>query len=96
MILEKTYTLALDCAVKNISLALIQGGKIISSYNEIPDQPQSAVLMKIFDDVLKKAKVVLSQIDSVLYCHGPGSFTSLRVGLATLKGLFLRQQIHYF
>lgn len=34
------------------------------------------------------AKLDLSAIDTVLFCHGPGSFTSLRVGHATLTGLF--------
>lgn len=89
-------SLALDCAAKNITLALIENDHIICSFDDIPDQPQSQSLLPIIRDSLDKAGWELSQIQRVYFCKGPGSFTSLRVGLSTLKGLFLGSDISYF
>lgn len=97
------FTLALDCSAKNITLAVIEDDKILSSFNDNPPEPQSAlggaksaVLLGVIDDILRASGVDVSKIKNVLFCHGPGSFTSLRVGLATLKGLFHGSPISYF
>ena len=89
-------TFALDCSVKSITIAIIKDGQILSSYNDIPQTSQSEELMKIIDNVLKEAKLQFTDIKQVLFCNGPGSFTSLRVGLATVKGLFWEAGVDFY
>ena len=52
----------------------------------------SEQLMPHIADMLDKASVKKSQIDGVAVAVGPGSFTGLRIGLATGKGLSVRLQ----
>ena len=48
---------------------------------------RSEKLIILVDDVLKKAKLKISDIDAVAVTTGPGSYSGLRGGLATAKGL---------
>jgi len=89
MTVFSSSTLALDCSVKNITVCIIKDNEILTSFNEEEmSESQSKVLLPIIDQVVKDSSVKLADIEHVVFCHGPGSFTSLRVGLATLKGLF--------
>lgn len=87
---------ALDCSQSGLCLALLRGGELLASYCEAPCAPQSSLLLKKIDDVFKSAGLTTDDVDRVLFSHGPGSFTSLRVGHATLAGLFSAgRQIHW-
>ena len=79
--------LALDTSVKNISLAIIKDQQILASSNQIPQVSQSSELLSVIEFTFKQAQTELKQISKILFCHGPGSFTSLRIGMATIKGL---------
>lgn len=88
--------MALDCAVKNVTVCVISQGKIVAASHENECRElQSTVLLKAIDQVLVEGGVKPADIENVLYAYGPGSFTSLRVGLATLKGLFT-SSTHFF
>ncbi|MBU0504760.1 MAG: tRNA (adenosine(37)-N6)-threonylcarbamoyltransferase complex dimerization subunit type 1 TsaB [bacterium] len=89
----KKLTFCLDCSVKKLTLALIEDNTIIGSYNDIPQTTQSEALISKVDIILKQSHKSIQDISDVLFCHGPGSFTSLRIGLATLKGLFWNANI---
>lgn len=52
-----------------------------------PEVSQSASLLADIDDSLKEAGVTLSDVDLFACASGPGSFTGLRIGIATLKAL---------
>ena len=47
----------------------------------------SEMLMPMIDSVLKSAGICLNDIDLFAAAHGPGSFTGIRIGIATVKGL---------
>jgi tRNA threonylcarbamoyladenosine biosynthesis protein TsaB len=47
----------------------------------------SEKLLTLIEDVCKEQKITLAQIDSVAVSIGPGSFTGLRIGLSTAKGI---------
>jgi tRNA threonylcarbamoyl adenosine modification protein YeaZ len=85
----KNLILALDCSLQSLTLALFTGDALIAEVVEPPLPQQSSLLLKKIDELLKKSNHALSEITDVLYAYGPGSFTSLRIGLATLQGLFL-------
>ncbi len=88
-------TLALDCSDKNTTVALISENKIVDFIHEEPCNP-SGHLAKFVDELLKRQNKSAADIQNLLFCRGPGSFTSLRVGLAFLKGLFWGQKVKYF
>lgn len=81
-------TLALDCSQKNITLALFDDDRDLCFLDQNSDNKQSQMLLPLFDQALKQAGVQISDIKQVLFAIGPGSFTSLRIGLAFLKGVF--------
>ncbi len=81
--------LAIDTSTKFLSLALADGEKIISSFHRDLEQQHCARLIPLIDELLKKSKTRLKEIDFFAISEGPGSFTGLRIGAATVKGLAL-------
>ena len=79
--------LSIDTSTKNFSLAVSDGSKILVSSTLKLDKILSESIIPAIDQSLKKAKVPLAKIDGFAVGLGPGSFTSLRVGLATVKAL---------
>ena len=79
--------LAIDTSTKNLSLAVSKGAEILKYRNRKLQRPLSSSIMPGIRDILKAAGVRLKQLDGFVVGLGPGSFTSLRVGLSTGKGL---------
>lgn len=81
--------LALDCALRATTVALLRDGKIIAQkFQKNEDGQKSRNLLLLITMLLDEAGVGLSDIGRIVYSNGPGGFTSLRIGLATLQGLF--------
>jgi len=81
--------LAIDTSSKYLSLAIAEGEKAISSFHRAMEQRQCERLMPEIDNILRKAKLKLKDIDCIAFSKGPGALTSLRIGAATVKGLAL-------
>ncbi len=79
--------LALDTSSKHFSLAVAKDGKTLCYRSVVLKKVLSDSIMPAIQGILKKAGLTLAQIDGFAVGLGPGSFTSLRVGLATVKGL---------
>ena len=79
--------LALESSTKHFSLAVAQDAKILSTKNVFLKKVLSDSIVPDINRVLTKARIKLDQLDGFVVGLGPGSFTSLRVGLATIKGL---------
>ena len=79
--------LAIDTSTKNLSLAVSRDADILKYRTRKLKGPLSSSIMPGIRDILKAAGVTLEQLDGFVIGLGPGSFTSLRVGLATVKGL---------
>lgn len=84
--------LLLDTSVNNFSLALAQDNVIITTRNFQLGRELSDKIVPTIDKVLKSKKWKLSDIDGFAIGVGPGSFTSLRVGLSVIKGFVFNQQ----
>ena len=76
--------LAFDTTIKNAIIFLIQG-KQSKTITLDSDEKQSEHLMLKIDKFLKDNNVELSEIDAFGVVVGPGSFTGIRVGIATVK-----------
>ena len=79
--------LALDTTTRQGSCALARGSAVIAE--QLGDQaiPQSAQVPGELMRLLERAGVELAEIDLYAVATGPGSFTSLRIGIATMQGL---------
>lgn len=86
---EGLLTLGVDTSTEKRSVALLRGGRLLSASTSELREGGSAGLLTDVDRVLKSASVALKDVGLFAAAVGPGSFTGLRSGLATVKGLAL-------
>lgn len=79
--------LGIDTSTMTGSIGLIDEDRPIAQYSLRIDVTHSERLMEAIDLVLQGARIALEEIDSFAVSVGPGSFTGLRIGLGTIKGL---------
>lgn len=79
--------LAFESSAKPASAALVKDGQLLSQYMQCSALTHSRTLLPMAEDMLKNAKLRLSDVDLIAVAHGPGSFTGIRIGVATVKGL---------
>ncbi len=87
MAAELAMILAIDSSTMNGSLALGKEGKLVCEINFQVPGSYSSILMPLIDELLKAYQVRLTDLKALAVALGPGSFTALRIGLATIKGL---------
>ena len=83
--------LALDSTAIVASVALCRDDKPIASFTVKNGNTHSETLLPMVEAVLKSAGVSPSDIDLFACSVGPGSFTGVRIGTATIKGLAFGQ-----
>lgn len=81
--------LALDSSGLVASVALLTEEKIIGEYTINHKQTHSQTLLPMLSNLVEQLGVELKEIDFIAISEGPGSFTGLRIGAATAKGLGL-------
>lgn len=81
--------LAIDTSGTNCSIAIIDNDKIISEFNLNTGTTHSQNLVPMLEQIQKFTNIELKDIDIIACCTGPGSFTGIRIGIATVKGLAL-------
>jgi len=81
------YSLAIETATDICSVAISLDGNILAESTVFASRKHSELLAIIIRQVLENHHVSPNQIDEVLISIGPGSFTGLRIGLSTAKGL---------
>lgn len=79
--------LAVDTATKSCSVALTEDDAVLAETTTHSGQTHSRHLLNIVDAVIARAGLTLNQIDGFAVSIGPGSFTGLRIGISTVKGL---------
>ncbi|MFA6378296.1 MAG: tRNA (adenosine(37)-N6)-threonylcarbamoyltransferase complex dimerization subunit type 1 TsaB [Candidatus Omnitrophota bacterium] len=84
--------LAMDTSTKHFSLAVLKNNKLCETQELALDKVLSDSMIPSIDGILRKAKVAFTALDGFAVGLGPGSFTSLRVGLSTIKGFCLATQ----
>ena len=77
--------LAIETATRAGSVALAQGKEILGSQRGDASASHSTNLIETVEKTLEAAGVKLSEVDVFAAAVGPGSFTGLRIGLATIK-----------
>ncbi len=79
--------LALDTSATPVSCALLKDGKVLASSYSHTGQTHSQTLLPMVEQMLKMANMPASALDAVAVNAGPGSFTGVRIGVATVKGI---------
>lgn len=79
--------LYLDTSSKYLSLAVAEDEKVLCRMHRLLDRKHSLQLVPLIDAILKKTKLPLKELDGFCVGRGPGSFTGLRIGITTIKGL---------
>lgn len=78
--------LALDTSGPNCSVAIIDDNKILADFTINNGITHSQNLVPMIEQAQKFSNINLSDIDAFACSIGPGSFTGLRIGIATVKG----------
>lgn len=81
--------LALDSSGLVASVALVSEEQLIGEYTINYKKTHSQTLLPMLDVMLSQLDMKVSEIDAIAISGGPGSFTGLRIGAATAKGLGL-------
>ncbi|MDO6764147.1 tRNA (adenosine(37)-N6)-threonylcarbamoyltransferase complex dimerization subunit type 1 TsaB [Agarivorans sp. 1_MG-2023] len=78
--------LALDTSTENCSVALHWQGEVLSKQEYSP-RDHTLKILPFVEQILAEAGVSLKQLDAIAFGRGPGSFTGVRIGVATAQGL---------
>jgi tRNA threonylcarbamoyladenosine biosynthesis protein TsaB len=78
---------AVDAATQPASVAVLRGQQVVETTTAEPDVRTDAWLSPAIDDCLSAAELEFGEIDGFAVTIGPGTFTGIRVGLATCLGL---------
>jgi tRNA threonylcarbamoyladenosine biosynthesis protein TsaB len=84
---EAPLLLAIDSATARASAALLRGDAVLAHCEGPVGRHHSETLLPRLDGLLRDQGAVLADVDAFAVSIGPGAFTSLRIGLATVKGL---------
>lgn len=80
--------LCLETTTTNCSVALAQDGKVIALKEDMSNgYSHGELLHRYIAEVLKQGKFQLNDLDAIAVSKGPGSYTGLRIGVSSAKGL---------
>jgi len=79
--------LSLDTSIRGCSVAVHADSVLLASYDLYTDRSSSAMLTTLMKSAVEHAGYKLSDLDAIAVAKGPGSYTGLRVGVSTAKGL---------
>ena len=82
-------TLAVECATKSIGLALLNGENVCAEAYLDLGRHHTEILLPALDQLFLLARHAPEEVDLLSCTVGPGSFTGLRIGVSTVKGLAL-------
>ena len=79
--------LSFESSAKAASAAVTQDGKLLARTTQISGLTHSATLLPMAEDLLKNLGMSMDMVDAFAVAKGPGSFTGIRIGISTVKGL---------
>jgi tRNA threonylcarbamoyladenosine biosynthesis protein TsaB len=79
--------LNIETATKVCSVAIGEGGKVIAEAEMRGQQSHAGNLTLLIEQCLKVIGRTMQDLDAIAVSHGPGSYTGLRIGLSTAKGI---------
>ncbi|HHZ65023.1 MAG TPA: tRNA (adenosine(37)-N6)-threonylcarbamoyltransferase complex dimerization subunit type 1 TsaB [Flavobacteriales bacterium] len=79
--------ISLETATQMCSVALAKDGEVLAVKESSEDKSHSSQITVFIEEVLAKAGAAMKDVEGVAVSEGPGSYTGLRIGVSTAKGL---------
>lgn len=79
--------LCVDTSSFICSISIFENLSLISSNSSEVEKSHSKLIIQLIDQSLKDAKIKINELDAFAVSMGPGSYTGLRIGVSTIKGL---------
>lgn len=79
--------LAIDTSTMMSSITIMEDNRIIGDFSISQQETHSEMLVPLVKRMLQDLKINLSEIDVYAVAKGPGSFTGLRIGVASIKAM---------
>ena len=79
--------LNLETATRICSVGLASGGKVLALRESNEEKSHASRLTVFIEEILKEQGVNISDLDAIAVSKGPGSYTGLRIGVSTAKGI---------
>ena len=79
--------LSIDSSSKVATVAILKDDLLLGEYILNDKREHSVILLPMINNLLKECNLDVDDIDGYVVSKGPGSFTGLRIGMATIKGL---------
>lgn len=86
--------LALETATRRGSWALAEAGEVVAAGEGLDDRSHAERLPRVLTDLVDSRGLSLADVDAFAVATGPGSFTGLRIGIATMQGLAMASAKH--
>lgn len=85
--------LAVESATGAAEVAVLEDGRVRGEAAAAPGRPHAAALLSVVERALAGARCRLEEVEAFALSIGPGSFTGLRIGLATVKAFALGTEL---
>lgn len=79
--------LGIDSSGMVAGVAIVQDDILVAEYSVNHKKTHSQTLLPMLDEIVKMTELNMEELDAIAVSAGPGSFTGLRIGAATAKGL---------
>lgn len=84
---NKSMILCLETSTAVCSVALVDKGNVIALRESLDGQNHAEKITIFIDEVMKEANISYNELEAIAVSKGPGSYTGLRIGVSTAKGL---------
>ncbi len=85
--------LGIDSSGMVASAALVEDGVTVAEYSVNYKKTHSETLLPMVNEILTMTQTTMETVDAIAVAAGPGSFTGLRIGAATVKGLAMAAEV---
>lgn len=85
--------LGVDSSATAASAAVVKNGILVSEVFSQTGLTHSQTLLPMIDNCIKMAGITVDDVDLISVANGPGSFTGIRIGIATVKGIAFTNNI---
>lgn len=81
--------LAIESSAVTASVAIVDEDSVLANYTINHKKTHSQTLLPMIDEICRMTETEVEDLDAIAVSIGPGSFTGLRIGVATAKGIAL-------
>ena len=83
-----SYILAIETSTKNCSVGIFMNEKLVQYKEKVSDNYSHSEQLTLFiQDVIQRSGLKKKQLNAIAVSKGPGSYTGLRIGVSTAKGI---------